>query len=68
MRSNKEMVDFHIENQDVINTSSFESKEDYVLYKIHTYAYEQAARLQGKFTLPLGRRGTVMNPRNFQII
>ncbi len=55
MRSNKEMIDFHIENQEVINTSSFESKEDYVLYKIHTYAYEQAARLAAnKIVLDLG--------------
>jgi len=55
MLSHEEMIGFQAEKHDLIDTHNFQSREEYVLHLIHTFAYVQASRLaENKKILDLG--------------
>ncbi|MBL4775963.1 MAG: methyltransferase domain-containing protein [Mariprofundus sp.] len=55
MQFHNEMIKFHVENQDEINIDAFESKEEFVLHLIHTFAYTQSSKLvKDKVVLDIG--------------
>ena len=51
MLSNEEMIELHTKKHGLIDTHNFQSKEEYVLHLIHTFAYVQASRLSVKKSL-----------------
>jgi 2-polyprenyl-3-methyl-5-hydroxy-6-metoxy-1,4-benzoquinol methylase len=54
-RSDQEMIRFQADNHFLIETADFKSREEYVLFLLHTFAYCQVARLAGnKSVLDLG--------------
>lgn len=55
MASHDDMVAFHVENQIEISIDKFDTKEEFALYLLHSFAYEKAASLAGgKVVLDLG--------------
>ncbi len=55
MFSHEEMISLQAEKHELVNTTSFNTKEEYVLHLIHSVAYKQAAKsARDKTVLDLG--------------